>query len=136
MSNKLIVLIVLPMVFALTFIGCSKKSSQSANTGTTENGPEIIPFPIDVPIYEYSDKIEKKVGKMVARATFITSSDVDVIIDYYKGILEKHGWTKIGTAEDPENVGLIFKKAKRVLSVIIKQDLDTEFTHVTLIVKG
>lgn len=133
MSVNRILVIAIIMIIVLFSFGCTKKGDQQKKNQTE---PQAIPFPTDVPIYEYSQKVNKQVRETVARATFITSSEVDVVVDYYKGGLEKYGWTRIGIAEDPENMGIIFKKGNRILNLIIKQDLDTEFTHVTLIVKG
>ena len=128
--------LVMLLCLVLFFGACSKKDEAAPKSETTAKAASAPQFPSDIPIYPFSQKLEIQREGGDARATFVTTSDVDAVVNYYRNEMVKWGWEKIGHKEQKDRVGDIFKKGNRVFHVIVREDQESEYSYVTLIVNG
>ncbi len=127
-------LIIVFLFVALLFVGCSKeKKKQEVAQGEVPATPKSGDFPKEIPIYPYQQQFKSQSAQRAARATFLTTSDVDAVLNFYEEKLPAKKWMRIGKVDKEGKTMITYKKEHKILHVTVEANTETQFTNVTLL---
>lgn len=142
--KRIIAVFIFGMVATLALYGCGRPAEEAGKTdtevaaATATTQANLDSLPTDVPIPPEAEQL--RFAAQNTNISFIITSDLDTLVNYYRAELEFQGWTKRGNS--PENpigdaITILRVKPDKNISVTIQgiPESDQVRVLITIIVK-